>query len=163
MHANKASCKDVKNFELAIKNICNLKKEKTVVAVSTGHAALHLSLMILGIKNGDEVITPSFNNAADFQAIKACGANPVFVDINPKTGLMCIESLKTKLVEAEKSNKLPKIVIPVHLSGSCCDMKRIGELSKKFGFDDSSLITKSFSRSMLIKISQLCTIRSIIY
>ena len=86
--------KDVQNFELAIKKICKLKKEKNVVAVSTGHAALHLSLMILGIKDGDEVITPSFNNAADFQAIKACGANPVFVDINEKT--LCIDVKKSR-------------------------------------------------------------------
>ena len=109
--------KDVQNFELAIKKICKLKKEKNVVAVSTGHAALHLSLMILGIKDGDEVITPSFNNAADFQAIKACGANPVFVDINKKT--LCID---IKQVQESITNKT-KCIIAIDYGSNLCDHK----------------------------------------
>ena len=118
--------KDVQNFELAIKNICKLKKEKTVVAVSTGHAALHLSLMILGIKDGDEVITPSFNNAADFQAIKACGANPVFVDINKKT--LCID---IKKIQASITNNT-KCIIAIDYGTNLCDHKSLKEISKKF-------------------------------
>ena len=74
----------VKQFEDAVANVCQLKPEddRHVVAVSTGHAAMHLAFLEMGIKKGDEVITPSFNNAADFQAIRACGADPVFVDID---------------------------------------------------------------------------------
>src|SRR5882757_7908049 len=52
--------------------------DRYAVAVSTGHAALHLSLLLAGAGPGDEVITPSLNNAADFQAILATGASPVF-------------------------------------------------------------------------------------
>src|SRR3982750_1501999 len=52
--------------------------DRYVAAVSTGHAAIHLGLLVMGIGPGDEVITPSFNNAADFQAILATGAAPVF-------------------------------------------------------------------------------------
>lgn len=55
--------------------------DRFVAAVSTGHAALHLALLLIGVGPGDEVITPSFNNAADFQAILATGAEPVFVTL----------------------------------------------------------------------------------
>ena len=51
-----------------------------VIAVSTGHAALHLAMLLIGAGPGDEIITPSFNNVADFQAIAAVGASPVFCD-----------------------------------------------------------------------------------
>ena len=118
--------KDVNNFELAIKNICKLKKEKSVVAVSTGHAALHLSLMILGIKDGDEVITPSFNNAADFQAIKACGANPVFVDINKKT--LCIDIKKVRA----SITKNTRCIIAIDYGSNLCDHKELKKISKKY-------------------------------
>ena len=60
-----------------------------VVAVSTGHAALHLSMVIAGVGPGDEVIVPSFTHLADVQAILAVGAQPVFCDIDPLT--LCID------------------------------------------------------------------------
>ncbi len=104
------------------------------VAVNSATSALHLSCLALDLSAEDRLWTASNSFVASANCGRYCGAEVDFVDINPKTGLMCIESLKNKLIEAEKSNKLPKIVIPVHLSGSCCDMKRIGELSKKFGF-----------------------------
>ena len=84
--------KYVEEFEHQIGKLCKIRDEYSVVAVSTGHAALHLSLQMLNLKKGDEVITPSFNNTADFQAIKACGANPVFVDIEEET--LCIDVSK---------------------------------------------------------------------
>ena len=64
----------VEEFENQIAKICNFPKktDRYIAAVSTGHAALHLSLLLMGVKQNDEVITPSFNNAADFQAIRAC-------------------------------------------------------------------------------------------
>jgi len=63
--------------------------DRHVVAVSTGHAGLHLALLLAGVAAGDEVITPSFNNVADFQAILACGAAPVFADIDADT--LCVD------------------------------------------------------------------------
>jgi DegT/DnrJ/EryC1/StrS aminotransferase family len=56
-----------------------------VVTVSTGHAAPHLSLLLAGVGTGDQVITPSFNNVSDLQAILATGGEPVFCDIDPET------------------------------------------------------------------------------
>ena len=72
----------VGQFEEALKSHTQAA-DRHVAAVSTGHAALHLGLMVAGVGSGDEVITPSFNNAADFQAILATGAQPVFCDIDP--------------------------------------------------------------------------------
>src|SRR4051812_49730688 len=63
--------------------------DRHVAAVSTGHAALHVALLLAGVGPGDEVITPSFNNIADFQAILATGARPVFCDIDDRT--LCID------------------------------------------------------------------------
>src|SRR6266542_4159103 len=78
----------VGEFEDAIKDfIC--ASDRYVAAVSTGHAALHLGLLAAGVGPGDEVITPSFNNAADFQAILATGAAPVFCDVDSDT--LCID------------------------------------------------------------------------
>ncbi|SRR6266568_870425 len=61
-------------FEDALATFLELGDDRHVAAVSTGHAALHLGLLLAGVGPGDEVITPSFNNVSDFQAILACGA-----------------------------------------------------------------------------------------
>ena len=71
----------VGGFEQAIGRFLGLE-DRHVVAVGTGHAALHLALVLAGVGPGDEIITPSFNNAADFQAILVSGAQPVFCDID---------------------------------------------------------------------------------
>ena len=70
----------VGQFEGAVKEFIQAP-DRHVVAVSTGHAALHLALLLAGVGKGDEVITPAFNNISDFQAILAVGAEPVFCDI----------------------------------------------------------------------------------
>jgi dTDP-4-amino-4,6-dideoxygalactose transaminase len=102
--------RNVKEFEDAVARVCDFKadEDRHVVAVSTGHAALHLSLLMMGVGPGDEVITPSFNNAADFQAIRACGAEPVFVDISEET--LCIDTIKVEKLITKKT----KCIIAMH-------------------------------------------------
>ena len=63
-----------------------------------------------------------------------CGARIDFVDIDEKTITMCTTALKNKLAEAKRKNRLPKVVIPVHMSGHSCDMAEIHKLSKIYGF-----------------------------
>ena len=63
-----------------------------------------------------------------------CGADVDFVDIDLNTFNMCPIKLEEKLIVAKKKNKLPKVVIPVHMCGQSCDMKKIYMLSKNFGF-----------------------------
>ena len=63
-----------------------------------------------------------------------CGAKVDFIDINHETFNIDVIELEKKLKNAKKNNKLPKIVIPVHLGGLTCDMKKIYQLSKKYNF-----------------------------
>jgi len=119
----------VKEFEEEIARICDLKVEddRHVVAVSTGHAALHLSLLMMGVGQDDEVITPSFNNAADFQAILACGAKPVFVDINESS--LCIDTNKISKLITNKT----KCIIAMDYDMFLCDHDALKDISNKTG------------------------------
>ncbi|HIF88535.1 MAG TPA: UDP-4-amino-4,6-dideoxy-N-acetyl-beta-L-altrosamine transaminase, partial [Candidatus Thioglobus sp.] len=63
-----------------------------------------------------------------------CGAEVDFVDIDPLTYNLCPKELERKLIQAKQENKLPKVVVPVHFAGQPCDMKRIHQLSQKYGF-----------------------------
>src|SRR5690348_15644634 len=74
----------VASFEDRLRTVLGLGGERHLAAVSTGHAALHLALVLAGIGPGDEVITPSLTHLADVQAIAAVGATPVFCDIDDR-------------------------------------------------------------------------------
>src|SRR5207249_9483501 len=95
----------VGEFEEALKQYLHAG-DRHVVAVSTGHAALHLGLLVAGVGPGDEVITPAFNNIADFQAILATGATPVFCDIRDDS--LCIDvAAAEKLVTSHTKAIIP--------------------------------------------------------
>ena len=112
----------VRNFEKLSKKFFS---SKNCLAVSSGTAALKISLKSLGIKNGDEVITQSFNFIATVEAILDCGATPIIANID--------ESLNIDPEEIPKLiTKKTKAIIPVHMLGVSCDMKRIMYYSKKF-------------------------------
>lgn len=101
--------------------------DRQVIAVSTGHAALHLALMVAGVGPGDEVITPSFNNIADFQAILATGAQPVFCDIDDQT--LCIDLDKAELLVTKQT----KAIIPMDYDCVLCDHERVAQFAEKHG------------------------------
>ena len=107
---------------------------KFCTATNSATSALHLSCKALGLKENDIVWTSPISFVASANCAIYCGANIDFVDIEPSTALMSIDLLKEKLEIAEKEGKLPKILIPVHLAGTSCDMKQIKELSDKYGF-----------------------------
>ena len=117
--------KYVGDFEKALKQAIGAE-EKHVVAVSTGHAALHLALMVAGVGLGDEVITPSFNNVADFQAILAVGAAPVFCDIDPDT--LCADLDKAEALIGPKT----KAIILMDYDCILCDHDRVEALANKY-------------------------------
>ena len=110
----------VGEFEKAIQNFLNTS-DRYVAAVSTGHAALHLGLMIAGVSVDDEVITPSFNNIADFQAILATGAKPVFCDIDDRT--LCIDLDKAEKLITPRT----KAIIVMDYDCVLCDHDRVAE------------------------------------
>lgn len=98
--------------------------DRYVAAVSTGHAAIHLGLLAMGVGPGDEVITPSFNNAADFQAILATGAEPVFCDIDDDS--LCIDLDKAEELISPRT----KALIVMDYDCLLCDHDRVAELAR---------------------------------
>ncbi len=92
-----------------------------VVACSNGTTALHLAAIALGISEGDDVIVPTLTFLATANALRYTGANVVFADVDPETGLMGAEHLKEALTRA----KNPKAVFPVHLTGQAVELKSL--------------------------------------
>lgn len=107
---------------------------KHAVAVNSATSALHIACMALDLGPGDWLWTSPNTFVASANCALYCGANVDFVDTDPRTYNLCPQKLETKLIEAEKAGKLPKIVVPVHLTGQPCDMAAIHALSKKYGF-----------------------------
>ena len=101
--------------------------DRHLAAVSTGHAALHLALLLAGVGPGDEVITPSFNNVADFQAILATGAEPVLCDVDEAT--LCIDVEKA----AELVGPATRAVIATDYACFLCDHDALGRLAEREG------------------------------
>lgn len=95
------------------------------LGVTSCTGALHLSLLSLGIGAGDEVITTPLTFIATATSIIEAGARPVFVDVEPTTG-----NLDANKIEAAITSKT-KAIIPVHLYGQMCDMRRIREIADK--------------------------------
>ena len=104
------------------------------VAVNSATSALHIAYLALGLKEGDRLWTVPNTFVASANAGRYCGAEIDFVDIDPDTFLMDTNALEAKLVQAQASGRLPKIVVPVHFAGQSCDMERIGALSRRYGF-----------------------------
>ena len=104
------------------------------IAVSNATAALHIACLALELGPGDWLWTTPNTFVASANCALYCGAKVDFVDIDPVTYNLSPKLLEAKLVQAQKDNRLPKIVVPVHLTGQPCDMAAIHALSKKFGF-----------------------------
>jgi len=96
-----------------------------VIPCANGTDALQIALMALGLKPGDEVITPSFTYIATTEVIALLGLTPVFVEVNPQT--FCIEPAT---IEAAITRRT-RAIVPVHLYGQAADMNAIMELAQK--------------------------------
>ena len=118
-------------FEKAVSNYCGVKY---AVAVTSATSALHLACLSLDLGHGDWLWTSPVTFVASANCGLYCGAKIDFVDIDPDTYNLCPKALKKKLVKAKELDKLPKIVVPVHLCGQPCDMKAIHALSEEYGF-----------------------------
>jgi UDP-4-amino-4,6-dideoxy-N-acetyl-beta-L-altrosamine transaminase len=107
---------------------------KHAVAVSNATAALHIACLALELGPGDWLWTTPNTFVASANCALYCGAQVDFVDIDPKTYNLCPQKLEVKLIQAHKTNKLPKVVVPVHFAGQPCDMAAIHALGQKYGF-----------------------------
>jgi perosamine synthetase len=100
---------------------------KHAVAVSSGTAALHASLLIAGVKQGDEVIVPSFTFHSTAEVVLLAGAEPVFADIDPETYTVTAETVETVMTRNTKA------IMPVHLYGLPADLDPLKKLARERG------------------------------
>jgi UDP-4-amino-4,6-dideoxy-N-acetyl-beta-L-altrosamine transaminase len=104
------------------------------VAVNSATSALHIACLALGLGPGDRLWTSPTTFVASANCGRYCGAIVDFVDIDSATGLINVSALATKLEQADREGTLPKVVVPVHLTGSSCHMEAIGSLAERYGF-----------------------------
>ncbi|WP_200904228.1 UDP-4-amino-4,6-dideoxy-N-acetyl-beta-L-altrosamine transaminase [Vibrio sp. VPAP30] len=109
-------------------------KAEHAIAVNSATSALHIACLALGLGPGDYLWTSPTTFVASANCGLYCGAEVDFVDIDPITYNMCPLKLEEKLIQARAKNKLPKVVVPVHLCGQPCDMQAIRKLAKEYGF-----------------------------
>ena len=105
---------------------------KEAAALSSGTSAIHLALIILGVKAGDEVICQSFTFSASANPIVYQGAIPIFVDSEPDTWNMSPDFLRIAIEDRLSKGKLPKAIIPVHLYGMPSKMSEIIAIANEF-------------------------------
>jgi len=115
--------KEVEEFEKEMTEFCGAKH---AIGINSGTDALFLSLKVVGVGSGDEVITTPFTFIATAGVIANCGAKPVFVDIDPES--FNIDSSKIE----EKITEKTKVILPVHLFGQMADMDEIMAIAKKY-------------------------------
>ncbi len=126
---------DVKLFEEELQKYMGVKH---VVSCANGTDALHLAMMVLGLKPGDEVITTDFTFIATIEVIALLGLKPVIVDPDPGTFNISVEAIQKAITPKTKA------IVPVHLFGQCADMENIIELAKKhdlFVIEDAAQAT----------------------
>ena len=102
------------------------------IACSSGTAALHLAALALDLKPGDAAVVPSLTFLATANALRYVGADVVFADVDPDTGLLTPAALEAALARAGKDKRV-RAVFPVHLAGQCADMEKIGAIARARG------------------------------
>ncbi len=118
-------------FESAVAEYCGVAR---AIAVNSATSALHVACLALDVGPGDIVWTSPITFVASANCALYCGARVDFVDIDKDTGNMSVDALREKLEAAKVNNTLPKVVIPVHLCGTSCDMRAIRALGDQYGF-----------------------------
>ncbi len=123
---------NVNGFEADLEKFVG--QDKKVVALSSGTAAVHLSLIACGVKAGDEVLVQSFTFCASSHPITYLGATPVFVDSEKESWNIDPDLLEEAILDRKaKTGRLPKAIVPVALYGMPYDIKRIMEIGEKYG------------------------------
>lgn len=118
-------------FEVAVARRVHARH---ALAMSSATAALHVACLALDLGPGDWLWTSPITFVASSNCGLYCGAQVDFVDIDPRTYNLCPKALERKLVDAKRLGRLPKVVVPVHLSGQPCDLARIQALAQTYGF-----------------------------
>lgn len=120
---------NVDEFEKSLVRFCGVKY---AVALSSGTAAIHLALILLGVERGDEVIASTFTFSATINPIVYLGATPILVDSEPGTWNMDPATLEIALKDRLSRGKKPKAIIPVHLYGMPANISEIMRIANKY-------------------------------
>ncbi|GGH01625.1 pyridoxal phosphate-dependent aminotransferase [Polaribacter pacificus] len=120
----------VNGFELDLKEY--LKEDTEVACLSSGTAALHLALILAGVKSKDEVLCQSFTFSASANPITYQGAKPIFIDSEKDTWNMCPVALEEAILARIAAGKKPKAIIVVHLYGMPAKIDEILKIAKKY-------------------------------
>ncbi|GAC1034252.1 UDP-4-amino-4,6-dideoxy-N-acetyl-beta-L-altrosami ne transaminase [Pseudomonas sp. No.21] len=121
----------IERFEQAVAQRCQAAHG---IAVSNATAALHIACLALDLGPGDRLWTSPNTFVASANCGLYCGAQVDFVDIDPATLNLDVAQLDARLQRAERDGTLPKVVVPVAFAGQSCDMARIAELARRYGF-----------------------------
>jgi len=146
-------------------NLYNIEAEfkkyegvKYAIAVNSATAGLHISLKVLGIGFGDEVITTPLTFVSDANVIVHCGAKPVFADVDPNTW-----NIDPKDIEKRITKKTRAIII-VHLHGRPCDINKIVEIAKKYDLpvinDSAHAIEAEYNKKKIAGLGNLSVFSS---
>ena len=120
------------NIEGFERELCEAASVPFAVALTSGTAAIHLALIVLGVRSGDEVLCQSFTFSASANPILYQCATPVFVDSEPETWNMSPEFLEQAIQDRIKKGKKPKAMILVHLYGMPAKMDELLEIARRY-------------------------------
>jgi dTDP-4-amino-4,6-dideoxygalactose transaminase len=120
---------NIEAFEASISDYIGVKH---TAAVSSGTAAIHLALLVLGVKQGDYVITSTFTFAATVNPVVYLGATPVLIDSEKESWNMDPFLLEKAIIDLIRKGKKPKAIIPVHLYGMPANMERIISIANHY-------------------------------
>ncbi|MAB47279.1 MAG: pyridoxal phosphate-dependent aminotransferase [Flavobacteriaceae bacterium] len=121
---------NVNGFEKDLESY--LKEDRHVAALASGTSALHLSLILLGVTNGDEVICQSKTFSASANPIVYQGATPIFIDSEAETWNLCPLQLEIAIKDRISKGKKPKAIIAVHLYGMPYKVDEINNIANKY-------------------------------
>ena len=122
----------INEFEEAFASRVNVDH---AVVCTNGTAALHMATAVAKLGPGDTAIVPAITFLATANAVRYTGADVVFADVDPDTGLMTTETLDAAL--KSKNAASIRAILPVHMNGQCCDMPAVADRAKKSGCDDN--------------------------
>ncbi|GGG52917.1 DegT/DnrJ/EryC1/StrS family aminotransferase [Hymenobacter glacieicola] len=114
------------------RDICEFTGAQHCVALTSGTAAIHLGLRLLGVGTGDEVLCPSFTFVATANPILYLGATPVFIDSEAETWNICPQRLREALEALRRQNRRPKALILVHLYGMPAQLREVLAVAAEF-------------------------------
>ena len=115
-------------------NVADYCGAQYAVGVNSCTSALHLAMIAFGVQKDDYVYVSAISFVASANCARYLGANVEFIDVDKFTGNLNVDALEQMLIKAKAQNKLPKVVVAVHLSGKPVDLERLSKLKAEYGF-----------------------------